>query len=67
MCVAVCLGGDAVENYVVPCVSVCPWGSCGVEMWDVVTWACGGVVGSGAEPVRIVSIEAVSEGKAEDA
>jgi len=51
VCVAVCLGSDAVENYVVPCVSVCPWGSYGVEMWDVVTWACGGVVGSGAEPV----------------
>jgi len=51
VCVAVCLGSDAVENYVVLCVSVCPWGSCGVEMWDVVIWACGGVVGSGAEPV----------------
>jgi hypothetical protein len=36
-CVMVCLGSDTVENYVVPCVSVCPWDSCGVEMWDVVT------------------------------
>jgi len=57
----------AVEYDVVPGVPCgAPVGVIGVRVGKVRARACGGVVSPRAEFVRIVSIEAVSDGEAED-